>query len=383
MGGAVSFFYCSIFTYLFRPQKSFSTPEEKEGAMTLNRKKAPWLLLLVLVLTVQCGNPPAPAPVVNPQNPQASGPSTGTVEEINQSLSLAAAHSISSSADYRIGPDDLVQVTIYNIPETDARLTPRTVALRVSQQGIIVVPLIGEVPAKGMTTGELEQELAKRYVKYIRNPHIGVLITEYRQRVSVMGAVQKAGVFELNGPRTVIDMLALAGGVSDKAGNQVHVYRPDGKGGRFSYVIDLVVLANTAGLVMDDKNAGMVNMAVQAGDVVNVPQSGMFFVDGAVLKPGSYPLGRKYTLSQALATAGGANLELADSSSVTIFRRRGPDKVESIPVDMEKVMALSAADPQVQPDDVIYVPMSGFKYFVKRFIGTLITGTSVGTIAGS
>jgi protein involved in polysaccharide export with SLBB domain len=151
--------------------------------MTPNPEKAPWLLLLVLLLTVQCGNPPAPTPVVNPQNPQAAAPSSNpALEDINQSLSLMAAQSISSSADYRIGPDDLVQVTIYNIPEADARLTPRTVALRVSQQGIIVVPLIGEVSAKGMTTGELERELAKRYEKYIRTPHIGVLITEYPQR---------------------------------------------------------------------------------------------------------------------------------------------------------------------------------------------------------
>jgi polysaccharide biosynthesis/export protein len=352
--------------------------------MTLNREKAPWLLLLVLVLTVQCGNPPAPTPVVNPQNPQAAAPASNPgVDDINQSLSLMAAQSISSSADYRIGPDDLLQVTIYNIPEADARLTPRTVGLRVSQQGIIVVPLIGEVPAKGVTTGDLERELAKRYEKYIRNPHIGVLVTEYRQRASVMGAVQKAGVFELNGPRTVIDMLALAGGVNDKAGNQVHVYRQDGTGGRQSFVIDLMVLANTAGLIVDEKNAAMVNMAVQAGDVVNVPQVGMFFVDGAVLRPGSYPLGRQYTLSQALATAGGVNVELADYSGISIYRRRGPDKVENIPVDLDKVMALSAPDPQVQPDDVIVVPMSGFKYFVKRFIGTIISGTNIGTIAGS
>jgi polysaccharide export outer membrane protein len=289
-----------------------------------------------------------------------------------------AAQSISSSADYRIGPDDLVQITIYNIPEADARLTPRTVALRVSQQGIIVVPLIGEVPAMGMTTGDLERELAKRYEKYIRNPHIGVLITEYRQRVSVMGAVQKAGVFELQGPRTVIDMLALAGGVSDRAGNQVHVYRQDGKGGRQSFVIDLMVLANTTGLVMNEQNTAMVNMAVQAGDVVNVPQSGMFFVDGAVLKPGSYPLGRNYTITQALATAGGVNMELVDYSGVSIYRRLGPDKMQNIPVDLEKVMALSAPDPQVQADDVIVVPMSGFKYFVKRFVGTLISGGGYG-----
>jgi polysaccharide biosynthesis/export protein len=349
--------------------------------MTLNRKKAPWLLLLVLVLTVQCSNPPASGPVVNPQ--LGAAPTTTAVNDINQSLTMMAAQSISSSADYRIGPDDLLQVTIYNIAEKDTSLTPRTVSLRVSQEGIIVVPLIGEVPAKGVTTRELEQELAKRYAKYIRSPHIGVMIAEYRQRVSVMGAVQKAGVFELNGPRTVIDMLALAGGVSDKAGNQVHVYRQDGKGGRQSYVIDLMVLANTTGLVMNEQNTAMVNMAVQAGDVVNVPQSGMFFVDGAIRRPGSYPLGRNYTLSQALATAGGADVELADYTSVSIYRRVGPDKIENIPVDLNQVMALSAADPQVQPDDVIVVPMSGFKYFVKRFIGVLFTGTSGSGIANA
>jgi polysaccharide biosynthesis/export protein len=352
--------------------------------MTLNRKKAPWLLLLVLVLSVQCSNPPASTPLVNPQSPQATAPfANPAVNDINQSLTLMASQSISSSADYRVGPDDLLQVTIYNIPENDARLTPRTVNLRVSQEGIIVVPLIGTVPAKGITTRDLEQELAKRYEKYIRTPHIGVLVTEYRQRVSVMGAVQKSGVFELNGPRTVIDMLALAGGVSDKAGNQVHVYRQDGKGGRQSFVIDLMVLANTTGLVMNEQNTAMVNMAVQAGDVVNVPQSGMFFVDGAIRKPGSYPLGRNYTLSQALATAGGPDVELADYTSVSIYRRLGPDKMENIPVDLNKVMALSAPDPQVQPDDVIVVPMSGFKYFVKRFIGTLFTGTSGGSIANA
>jgi polysaccharide export outer membrane protein len=294
---------------------------------------------------------------------------------------MAASNSLGSSADYRLGPDDLIQITIYNIPESDARLTPRTVSLRVSQQGVIVVPLIGEVTAKGMTSGELERELAKRYAKYIRTPHIGVLVVEYRQRVSVMGAVQKAGVFELNGPRTVIDMLALAGGVSDRAGNQVHVYRQDGKGGRASFVIDLTVLANTGGL-LNEKNAAMVNMAVEAGDVVNVPQAGMFFVDGAVGRPGSYPLGRNYTLSQALATAGGVNLELADATDISIYRRRGPDQVENIPVDLDSIKAGTAVDPQVQSDDVISVPMSGFKYFVKRFVGTLLTGTSVGSIAG-
>lgn len=336
---------------------------------------------LAMVLTLGCGAVPEPAHLANQKNSTAVSPTSTAVNEINQSLSLLASKSTSSPADYRIGAEDLVQLTIYNIPEQEARATPRTVILRVSQQGMIVVPLVGEVAVKGMTTAELEKELRTRYAKYIRNPQVGVLITEYRQRVSVMGAVQKPGVFELTGPKSVIDMLALAGGVTERAGSQVHVYRNDSQGGRQSAVIDLMVLANSSGPSLENKNSPVVNMPVEGGDVINVPQSGMFFVDGAVRKPGSYPLSRHYTLTQALATAGGVDPELADYSSVSIYRRRGPANVETIPVDLNAVNH-GGADPQVQPDDVILVPMSSFKYFVKRFVGSIISGVSVGSFVG-
>ena len=175
-------------------------------------------------------------------------------------------------------------------------------------------------------------------------------------------------------------MLALAGGVTERAGNQVHVYRQDDKGNRQSMVIDLMVLANNAaGLIAagGDKDAQFVNMPVQAGDVVNVPSSGMFFVDGAVRKGGSYPLNRNYTLRQALASAGGVDPELADYSQVNINRRQPGNRMETISVDLNSVIAGTAPDPDILPDDVILVPMSGFKYFVKRFVGTIISGFSI------
>jgi polysaccharide export outer membrane protein len=311
-----------------------------------------------------------------PENVQASK-SSARVDEINKALSTASHQSTNSSRDYRIGPEDLVQITIYNIPEQEARVTPRSTTLRVSQDGVIVVPLLGDMEVRGKTTGDLERELTKRYAKFIRNPQIGVQVTEFRQRVSVMGAVQKPGVFDLTGPRTVVDALALAGGVSEKAGNQVHVYRQDAKGERQSIVIDLMMLANSGGQIAGPNGPASINMALQAGDVINVPAAGMFFVDGAVGNRGSYPLGRSYTLTQALATAGGVNPELADYDSITINRRITPEKLEVIPVDWEGIIAGKAVDPQIQPDDVILVPMSGFKYFVKRFVGTIISGPSM------
>jgi len=330
----------------------------------------------VLALTLGFGCTARPTPTDMP--PGQVGPAAGTAtNEINQALSIAASQSGNSSADYQIGPDDLVQLTIYNIPEQDARVTPRTVILRVSQDGIIVVPLVGAMTAKGKTTSQLEQELKKKYEQYIRNPQIGVLITEYRQRISVMGAVQKPGVFELTGPKTVIDLVAQAGGITEKAGNQVLLYRQEPGGKRQTAVIDLLALANPSGKVIDSKDAVVVNMAVQAGDVINVPQAGAFFVDGAVRKAGSYPVSRDYTLTQALAVAGGVDPELADYGSITIYRRRGPTNVQTIAVDLDSVMAQKSVDLKIEPDDVIVVPMSSLKYFVKRFVGTIISGTSL------
>jgi polysaccharide export outer membrane protein len=119
-------------------------------------------------------------------------------------------------------------------------------------------------------------------------------------------------------------------------------------------------------------------MPVQAGDVINIPPAGTFFVDGAVRKPGPYPLGRRYSLSQALATAGGVDPEL-NSSDITIFRRKGSSGMEPMSVDYTAVLAGSAADPQIEEDDVIVVPMSSVKYFVKRFIGSLVDGISIGS----
>ena len=142
-------------------------------------------LVLVLVAIIGCGSvaqqsQPNQAPSAQPAPAQGG---TNAINQINEALSQVSTKSSGSTLDYRIGPDDLLQITIYNIPEQEARATPRTIMLRVSQQGAIVVPLVGEVDVKGMTIADVQSELAKRYSKYIRNPQVGVLVTEYRQRV--------------------------------------------------------------------------------------------------------------------------------------------------------------------------------------------------------
>ncbi|HET8671543.1 MAG TPA: polysaccharide biosynthesis/export family protein, partial [Candidatus Saccharimonadales bacterium] len=135
--------------------------------------------------------------------------------EINKALATLALHTTLTSADYRIGPEDLLQITLFNVPgetgftpSSDSRLTPRTTIVRVSQQGLLSLPMLGEVKVSGLTISEVENVLRKQYDRYIYNPQVGVLVTEYRQRVSVIGAAVKTGVIELTGPKTVIDILA-------------------------------------------------------------------------------------------------------------------------------------------------------------------------------
>ena len=343
--------------------------------------KTSLLGMLVGMIFAGCGSVAQNPAVANLSNGSVGAATSSTfAADINRNIVAAAMlQGSASSADYRIGPEDLLEVTLFNIPEatgTERHLTPRTLTVRVSHQGQISLPLLGEINVKGLTVSGVEERLRERYDKYIYNPQVGILIKEFRQRASVIGAVQKPGVFELTGPKTVLDLLAMAGGLTEKAGSQVHIYR-EGLKGRETHVIDLAVLANSVGLI-NANNAGMVNMPVHPGDMINIPEAGMFFVDGAVRKPGSYPLGRRYSLTQALATAGGVDPEL-NSNDISIFRRQGPGEVQTIALNLSDVMSGNVADPPIQPDDVVIVPTSTAKFIVKRFIGTLVGGMSIGS----
>jgi polysaccharide biosynthesis/export protein len=300
-------------------------------------------------------------PIANATTPP-SAADLDQITKINSALAAQALQNPASTADYRLAPEDLLEITLYNIPAAEVGITPRTTEVRVTQEGVITLPLLGDVPAGGLTPSALEQSLRGRYDRYLHNPQVGVYVKEYRgQRVTVTGEVKTPGVIQLTGPKTLVDALSGAGGITDKAGSQVHLYR-QGSEGRQSYIIDLKALA---------RNPALVNMPVQTGDMINVPQSGMFFVDGAVRRPGSYPLTYSYTLTQALAVAGGADIVLANMDELAIFRRRDGEEADKIAISLNKILAGKAKDPLIAPDDVIIVSMSTGKWLLQRFIGTI------------
>ena len=190
------------------------------------QKKRLIALVLGILLSGACGpvsqNPELMAKRAN-ESAAAAGSSTFAAG-INKNIAAAALLSSNASSEYRIGPEDLLEITLYNVPEargSETHVTPRTLTVRVTHQGQISLPVVGEVAVNGLTISGLEKRIREAYDKYIYNPQVGVLIKEFRQRASVIGAVQKPGVFELTGPKSVIELLAMAGGVSEKAGGGI------------------------------------------------------------------------------------------------------------------------------------------------------------------
>jgi polysaccharide export outer membrane protein len=322
--------------------------------------------IAIVAVLASCTPVAVPPNMQNTQSPEVSKPA---VAEINNALATLAKYTASSTADYEIGPEDLLQITLFNVSGEDAKVTPRIQTVRVSQQGMISLPLLGELRVIGLTVSGLEWELRKQYDRYIYAPQVGVAVMEHRQRVSVIGAVQRPGVVDLTGPKTLIDILSIAGGITERAGTQVHIYR-QGANRRESHVVDLLALASNASFITAS-NAALITAPVQSGDVINVPPAGMFFVDGAVGRPGSYPLGRQYSLTQALAVAGGVNRDL-NSSDITIFRRKTPSEVEPITVNLNSILENRARDPKIEEDDVILVPINSVKYVYQRVFGQLL-----------
>lgn len=204
-------------------------------------------------------------------------------------------------------------------------------------------------------------------------------MSDYKQQISIIGAVNRTGSIPLTGPKTVIDILGIAGGVTDRAGTQVQIYR-QGPNGRETFVIDLLALSSNASLI-NANNASLITMPVQGGDIISVPPAGMFFVQGAVRSPGSYPLGRRYSLTQALTVAGGVDPDY-NSSDITIFRRKATSAVEPVTVDLSAILGGSVSDPQIEEDDLIVVPINSFKYVYYKVFGTILGwGITLGSMA--
>jgi polysaccharide export outer membrane protein len=214
------------------------------------------------------------------------------ITRLNEQL-FAAAQMHEDPADYLLGAGDLLQITVFESKDLNA-------LVRVSSRGHITLPLLGQVGVKGMTAREAEIKIEKLYrSKYIKNPHVNVFVKEHMsRRVTLMGQFKQPGTYEYPSKQTLLDVMALAGGLTDNAGNIIQVRRHQARPGEPN-----VLLIDLNQLIKEGRMA--LNVDINGGDIIFAPEAGHFFVDGAVRRPGSYPIRGKLGLGEALLTAGG------------------------------------------------------------------------------
>jgi polysaccharide export outer membrane protein len=294
-------------------------------------------------------NPPIPQPVTM----------TSPADEFNRSLGAVGKRDFVEPADFTVGPQDLLDVSLYNVDATDG--LPNKVQVRVSNQGHITLPLLGQVKVGGLTRTQVEEALQNGYSKYMHAPDLGVSLVENKSNsVYVLGAVQTPGVLPITGQETLRRMLAMAGGITKDAGMFVHVSRQIANDER-SYVINLSELASDP--------VGKLNISVRPGDFINVPRAGSFFVDGQVERPNSYQLVQPYRLSQALTLAGG--LGNYASNEIAILRRGPRGEVQTLTRDLDKIRSGEEEDIQIAENDLIVVPPSRGKILLNVLLSAV------------
>jgi polysaccharide export outer membrane protein len=339
----------------------------KEVTMALRRFGSFLLCLPFILFIISCASAPPPKKEITPSGiPTKEIESSRQVKEMNEKILMSLLSSKKDlDRDYKIGPEDLLEISVFE----DEKLNK---TVRVSSQGNISLPLLGVLRVKGLTSDELEREIRDLLAeKYLQDPNVNVLVKEYRnlKQISVFGAVQKPGIFEVTGRKTILDMLAVSGGLRDDAGQLLFLIRPpnlqegaskEKKGSEEqtpkTFVIDLEDLLGKGDLTL--------NYPLVHGDIINIPTTGKIFVGGEVRSPNGFTKGKRLTVGQAITLAGGLTKEAAGSET-RIFRYSGESSngKEILSVDVYAIQKGQAEDLYLKDNDIIFVPRSGSKVF--------------------
>jgi polysaccharide export outer membrane protein len=292
----------------------------------------------------------------------------------------------SGGGDYRMGANDLLEINVFEAPELNR-------ALRVSASGEITMPLLGEVQSVGLTARELEKVLEDRLRKYMKDPHVGVFVSSIQSHpVSVAGAVKKPGVFQIQEPRSLLEMLSMAEGLAEDAGDDVLVMRgaglrvgknsasaapepnpasssaleepapaPSASGHEDSSSEKDTVRINLKNLL--ESGDERFNVAIYPGDIIDVTRAGIVYVVGDVKKPGGFVMKSHEQMSvlKAIALAEGFTSTSAKGRTRIIRTDQSTGQKTELLVDLDKILAGKIPDPPLNAADIVFVPNSAAK----------------------
>ena len=362
-----------------------------------------FFLLILLILASGCSVASEDS-ARNTEKPTATSPQSSNLgapaSSFNQSLPntdldrLARLWQIrsqkSAASDYPVGAGDVVEISVPAIEELRDRV------VRISGEGTISLPFVGDLQAAGLTEAALKQQLVERLTTYMYNPRVVLFVKEYRSRqVAVLGEVIKPGLYNLtSGADTILDVISQAGGMKPGADPRIYLvpFEPvtDGQAQQpMATVLSASALGQNPTLLMLKRAEPILidtqelayggyqqywSLAVRPGDLIMVPGGGQVLVEGWVDKPGAYPISPGLTVAGVIAAAGGA-LYPADLNSIKVLRSAKGGKKDFVLADLEKIKRGESADIPLQGGDIVEVVGETSKmipYGVYQFFTTIV-----------
>lgn len=252
---------------------------------------------------------------------------------------LVSAETSTAPHSYVIGSGDEVRITVFGQQEL-------TSEVQVSAAGTVQVPLLGTLAIAGKNAADAAQMIAGRYEagNFLKNAQVNLLVTKYRsQVVAILGRVNSPGRLVLEGPTSLTQALAWAGGIAPSGSERLILTRPLANGTQERTEYDLQQMLNY--------DAGQQpTVWLRDGDTIYVPNAGRFYINGEVHSPGMYPLDRPLNIRQALSAGGGPTARASDSK-VKVFRQAADGSVQEL---------TAKPNDQVMDGDVLVVRESLF-----------------------
>jgi len=284
-----------------------------------------------------------PATSVRPPSPKETTASPAPIE-----APVPAVPTSQSAPDrdvpYRIGGGDSLEVTVYHHQDLTGRY-------KVDPDGTIRYPLIGSMRVAGLTAKEASDRLkAALEEKYLVEAQLNLEVKEFLSKpVNVLGSVRIPGKYYLKAQTTLMDILTEAGGAAANSGDVVTVTRrvSDGKGGSFSKIFTMSLPELLRG------QGSSMNILLQEGDTVNLPERPPFYVYGEVIRPGPYRVESGMTLLKAISAAGGLG-KFASKRGVEIHRKVGGVE-DVLRFNLSKIEGQDEPDPPILAEDIINV----------------------------
>jgi polysaccharide export outer membrane protein len=320
-------------------------------------------LFLLLLVAWFCPN------AIAQEHPSASQDVSKPVQQIPAAPSVPSGKVGVSSADNSssgllLGPGDLIDVGVYNVPEL-------TTKARIGSNGNVYLPLVDYVHLAGLTTEEAQDVIQKKLASggFVRNPHVNIFVDEHASgNTSVLGEVGRPGIYPMLGQQRLFDLISAAGGLNERAGRSVsitHRSHPD----------EPVVVPLSRNLSDHPES----NVLVFPGDTVIVRKADIVYVVGDVGRPSGFLMDNgRLTVLQAIALAGGTN-KTAKLNGAKIIHRASSGMTET-PVQLKKILQSKAPDQPLEAEDILFVPSSAGKIAMARVVDLAMSVSTAVTI---